>query len=419
MANCDPRTGEETLRLLGMEHPPALWLKHWDEAEQEFARGFQELPTEADIRGANTMLKLPADAVEAICKAAERIGGNRDLQRLLSQWHFHFCHIPVHSLKDLYGWPLPNAVMGAEAALFPAIAIYSGLDHMREIHKARNIPSEVMEDTLADMRIWLEDYHTRHGVWGLKEYGWLAWHISGHTFQLGRLQFAPATYGWKFRAYRNTQTGLVLAVAEDGATFRGDGQFDGTNGIFDEDGRWVSEFVETEHSISANPIAPCGVALHETVALSKDVWKLVLKHGDPILEVHIPAGSKISRQACGESFAQARRFFSKHFPETTFNAFTCDSWLLDPQFQEILAVESNIVLFEREFYILPNLSSDGQTFERVFGGKPNDLATARRDTSLRRAILDYVLAGHQMHRGAGFIMMEDLDWGSQSYQTSD
>ncbi len=80
-----------------------------------------------------------------------------------------------------------------------------------------------------------------------------------------------------------------------------------------------------------------------------------LKKGDPVIEVHIPAGEPLTVEACQESFAMARDFFAKYYPDYAYQYFTCHSWLLDPTLQELLDENSNIIRFQKMFV---NVGSD-------------------------------------------------------------
>jgi len=130
--------------------------------------------------------------------------------------------------------------------------------------------------------------------------------------------------------------------------------------------------------------------------------------GDPVLEVHIPADGKLDHEQCRESYVTALDFFPACFPEILFDAFTCHSWLLDPDLSKILPETSNIVKFQSDFHIYSVTDDDRQMFERVFGKKPDCLDDAPRDNSLRRAILDHLQAGNRMHMGAGFILRGEV-----------
>jgi hypothetical protein len=88
---------------------------------------------------------------------------------------------------------------------------------------------------------------------------------------------------------------------------------------------------------------------------------------------------------------------------------------MDPQFQAFLPASSNIVNFQKEFYLFPVRSNEDETYRRVFGTKTIDPATASRNTGLRRAILDYVAAGNQLQAAAGFLLKDDLEFGMKRH----
>jgi hypothetical protein len=54
---------------------------------------------------------------------------------------------------------------------------------------------------------------------------------------------------------------------------------------------------------------------------------------------------------------------------------------------------------------IPVLSNDKATLSRVFGEYPIDVDSAPRDTTLRRAILDWMRAGGRMCSASGFILI--------------
>ena len=80
-----------------------------------------------------------------------------------------------------------------------------------------------------------------------------------------------------------------------------------------------------------------------------DIPKYGISKGDPIIEVHIPEGDRFTVDSCNASFALAREFFKKHFPEYEYKAFTCHSWLLDDTLKKYLPEESGIIRFGNMF----------------------------------------------------------------------
>jgi len=110
-------------------------------------------------------------------------------------------------------------------------------------------------------------------------------------------------------------------------------------------------------------------------------------------------------------------FFPQHFPERSSVCFCCDSWVLNSELQELLPSTSNMVRFQRELYLLPHATHDEQLLAVAFGGIPDDLSTAPRDTALRRALLDHIATGRSLHAGAGagLLLPSDFRWGQQVY----
>ena len=120
--------------------------------------------------------------------------------------------------------------------------------------------------------------------------------------------------------------------------------------------------------------------------------------------------------SCRESMQQALDFFPRYFPGTHSAGFACGSWILNPQLAQIYRPDSNIVLWQRELYLYPIVSSDRSGLVFVFGKDEVDLETAPRDTSLRRALLDHMQIGGRLIGGGMFLLREDFaNFGSQPY----
>lgn len=359
-------------------------------------------PGLADLAASST--DLDEGFVEALRAAISAIRGNDMLVRLA--WLWHCCFLDVDG-GEPGSWPAPKAFGEELEAMFAAAVLVTGLPRMLETHKGLGIPERITRDTLSDIAIWSEDYRSVHGRWGFAESGWLRHHLLGRLFRLKRLEFMPMTYGGGYRVYRSKNDGSVIAVAESGTRFRADGLVDGTSGVIDSNA-WESVLEEGQGCVRGNVVSADGHARRETVEIRLDEWDVLLEKGTKLLDVHIPAGGGMDRQSCADSYAMANEFYPKYFPDVKHAGFVCGSWLLDPELARILPAESNIVGFQREYYLLPMLSTDGQTFERVFSGRPQDLTKAPRDTSLRRAILDHVMAGNNMSRGFGFIPADEV-----------
>jgi hypothetical protein len=388
------------MERLNIEGVPDIWDKAWALSQAIYPEDQIYFLKDDFLKEANHHLELPDEASNALLEVLALVRENPDLTRLAWLWHYLIFHSP--GVQGLNSWPLPKDSMGEYSPLFPAIIMISGLPELLKHHRDLGIPEDITRDTLGDVGIWMQDYYHKHGIWGLEQVAWLVNHFKGRIYRLGRLQFMPGLFRGNIRVYRNQDE--IIALSEPGVVFRRDGQVDGTNDISDLEGRWVSKFTESHDWIQGNPIMSGGYALPESVRIDKHNWEPVLSKGDPIMEVHIPAGEKMSHQLCEESFQRAGTFFPQYFPHERFHAFTCTSWLLDPNLEKLLPPQANIVRFQRRFYRYPILANGNQTFERVFGLKVKDLSLAPRETSLQRIILEHILAGGYVHSGAGFIV---------------
>ncbi|MCL2773340.1 MAG: acyltransferase domain-containing protein [Oscillospiraceae bacterium] len=131
--------------------------------------------------------------------------------------------------------------------------------------------------------------------------------------------------------------------------------------------------------------------------------KVLLKKGDPFLNVHIPEGSKLTESACLDSFERAKEFFPKVL-NYDFKAFGCFTWLFDPEFEKLLPAESNILKFQKLFTMLENCGGEtDEALRRVFVNITREnIRDAQTDTYFRRTLKEYVQSGGKLRSGAGY-----------------
>ena len=80
----------------------------------------------------------------------------------------------------------------------------------REIYRERGIDEAIFYDTMTDIPIWVNVSFRDYGIWGLREYGWIAGQLRARLFRLGRLQFERIEYRFAqpyTRAGRTIQNG--------------------------------------------------------------------------------------------------------------------------------------------------------------------------------------------------------------------
>ncbi|MBN1671519.1 MAG: DUF5596 domain-containing protein [Kiritimatiellae bacterium] len=411
---------QTTARKLGIEDAADVFREDWDAIQQTLpAGGPPFLQPEQIARDCETVL-LPADMAQAVAAAAQRVAANDALSALA--WYCHcrlFGERPVR--PEFKSWPLPTHALDRDAGLFYVLVLLSGIPSMQRIHREREIPADVIRDTVADLKRCLEteDYFLRTGHWGISQniFGWLMHSWRGDLYHLGRLQFKHGPFTGRLRAFRHRRARAVLALAEDGVAFRADGQMDVAGQEGAPDG-WTSTLEISDTAIAGFPIDPRGFAVHRRLRLPASEWEPALLPNDRILEIHIPAGPPpMDYDACGESLRRALAFFPKYFPDRPFKAFVCSSWILDPQFEALLKPESNLVRFQKEVYLYPLRGGGTTMIWQVFGLRVKDIRSAPRKTSMQRALAEHVEKGGRFRSGGCFLFPADFNWGAQVYRT--
>ena len=133
-----------------------------------------------------------------------------------------------------------------------------------------------------------------------------------------------------------------------------------------------------------------------------------LKAGEPVLSIHIPTGTDLSREALDASYAQAHAFYREH-PELCFagkqpQAIVCHTWLLSPTLRTFLGESSGIRRFAEDFRLCHvDETGDGYKYFLYLAGKEVPLEDLPERTSLQRAVKKHVLAGGKIGEAFGVL----------------
>lgn len=390
----------------------------WDESQATLPADGVPFLTPGFVRDACRQIGFTDDIAESSVGVAERVSGSDALVALA--WHCHralFAH-DHYSFEEVSSWPSLDATLDADADGFYLLVILSGVTKLREVNSAHSVPADVERETLGDVVRSLSSRRCRDASrhWGMHAHdvAWFANFVRGDLYRLGRLQFQFGKFYHDARAFRHT-SGAVLALSENGIRYDLNGQQAGSDGS----GTWMAELAIGRDSVVGNPIVPTGQALPQKVTLSFAEWRQALGPRDPILNIHMPGGKPLTHDACGESFRRAVEFFPRHFPERPLVGFCCHSWLLDGQLEAMLPPTSNMVRFQRDVYLLPTDMDNAELSRSVLHQREIDPATAPRDTTLQRAIVERLERGEKLKPRAGgcFLLPEDLNWGAEVYRS--
>ncbi|NCO34553.1 MAG: hypothetical protein AUJ92_01465 [Armatimonadetes bacterium CG2_30_59_28] len=399
---------------------PEDWTQRWPASEPAFISGGVFFLQPTYLRHACDTIRMDAEITGLLLDAAQRIAAEPTLERLAS--HCHYLLFESGLELNVRQWPQISREIHAAGPLFYAVVYLSGLPSIQRLYRQRGIAESVMIHTLSDLELWIREHKRRNGAWGFSNLGWMHNHFREKLIALGRLQFIPGKFGSPFHFYRDVRSGKVVGLAEGGCLFRDDGQFANADYGTIRKGYWASRLEMGDRQITGNPISPWGVVERREITLARDAWPEILRSGDPTMTVHIPASGPMTPKACGDSFREAVSFLPRHFPDWPFRAFTCISWLLDPQLEAMDPRPANLAAFPPEWYLHPvDGATERQALERVFDifeeGTFN-LAAAPMRTSLQRGIIAFMRRGGHLRSTGGVLFPEDLDWGKSVYRKS-
>ncbi|HHW10472.1 MAG TPA: DUF5596 domain-containing protein [Firmicutes bacterium] len=413
-----PLTLSQVLEELHITDSAALWQPYWEESMAGLAACPRPLPSREQILEDSRWCGLSAAAGEELAAFAGRVENNPALLQLY--WH---CCCLLYDHED-YGktgeWPYLTQVLGDEAGLFYLLVGLAMVPRVKEVHRKMGVPAEVSRETCLQIACFAGNYYRatggKYGI-SLKQIYWLRHYTAGQLFRLGRFEYRIKPFQLPVEVYRHMKTGCTLALAAAGWLFNGEGYIVGKEPNSELPGSWLSEMEYGERTVSGYPVSPFGMALRRKVELNLDEWQCVLRRGDKTLDMHIPAGGGMTPEVCRASFEQAPPFFARFFPEEKVNAITSSSWIFNNQLQEITLSSDNLAAFQREIYLFPVLSSGRDGLWFIFLQDEFDPATAPRQTSLQRAVADYIQAGNRWRGGGMFFLIPDLvEFGRQVYR---
>ncbi|MFH1377346.1 MAG: acyltransferase domain-containing protein [Planctomycetota bacterium] len=401
----------KAFHALNLPVPEGEWVSDDIQCPVESLEAFRACLHEDFIREQSRRIRLRESLVEPLLHGRKMFDDCPELFDIASAaWH-RFC------IREPLNKALPSSWQMIPATVHPAapmIYIYVYLAIVPTVFQRqskKNIPEDVTAGTLSDIGVWMQDYHDKNGIWGSEHFNWLSGHLTDSLYSLGRLQFNVGTLWLPYRFFRQRYNGQCIVLAEAGTRFRRDGQFDGVNGVFD-DAAWQSVLVEDDQTVTGTIIHPGGYAIEKTVTLIKQDWECVAKTEDDILCTHIPASGGLDIEECGKSLKRTTPFFNGLYPNKTFRCITCTSWLMDPQLADVHKPTSNLVRWQKGWYLMPNpKANDHQIFERVFNCKSDvDVDSLPQDNSLRRAVIEHVKRGGRWRTSSAVIFSDSINW---------
>ena len=309
-------------------------------------------------------------------------------------------------------WPLLAGAMSSRAGCFHLLLALGLAPHLQRHHAVLGFPSQVTRDTAAQVACFADRYARGHdSLWGvdLGPLRWLRNYLHGNVYvRLGRLEYWPKPFAGETTACRHRATGEWIVLAAGGIPFGPDGL-----AVYSETPAdhvaWTSTLSTDDRSVTGHPVSPDGRAGCDPIRLSRTEWDVVLQKGTDVLELHIPSGGGLTLEACADSMRRAREFFARYVPWQRYAGVVCASWVFNPNLGDFLPPEANLVRLLGAVRLFPIRITPNQGMHFIFFREtPFDPATTQRNTSLQRAVLDYLAAGNTWRCGGMFVPAQEM-----------
>lgn len=351
--------------------------------------------------------------------AATRI--RRSPELLAFAWYVYwrlFIDISPGNGGEATKWPELRSALGEHAGCLYVLSALGMVPFVQHYHQTLGITDDaVTRNTCLQVKSFVDNHRRATGRIGMfSQISWLQHYSREPYFRIGRLEYWKKINEPGPEVFRRRGTLETLALAPDGIAFAPDGYIDPPESTVG----WRSTLVRTPDTITGTPISPLGHAENRTVTLSLAEWECVLKPGDMILDMHIPAGGQMTLDVCAESFREARAFFSRQFPHMPPVAIMCRSWIFSPNLPQFLPADSNLIRFMEECYTFPIGWGRRTGLWFVFFQDKFDPATVPRKSRLQRALAEHLEMGGDLRSGGMFYLLNDIErFGTQHYRNTD
>jgi hypothetical protein len=412
-------TFDDLLRELREPPLPAHPADAWEASQACLPAARPAFLRAEEIRAAWEYGRFGSPLPPEVPAMADRIAADPLLKRLA--WHAVWCVFEGPRDRLPGQWPGLQARLGDEAGLFWLLVTLAFVPAARKYHAALGLPEAVTADTCLQPACYAQNHRRgRGGRWGVyrTQFAWLANYMAPNLYvRVGRFEYWRRPWHSRYRVYRHRDNTRTVALAEDGVRVSAAGDRCFRPDDPEPAGSWRTSFREDAEGVTGNPVTPRGRVLREPVRLPPADWFGVLQPGDTVLDMHIPAGGGMTPAACAASFRDGLALFRTHFPEPRPRAIACASWMFSEQVEECLPPTANLPWLARQLYLLPHPCGPNDGLWFVFLQEKFDAVTAPRETSLQRALLDYLARGRPWHIGAMFLLAEDLERvGAEPYR---
>ena len=382
--------------FLGVNTPDQCFEEIYKSAREEYEDSGVFFLSDEYIIKVNSLYNSLSNCVNDLLVAAKNIKENKELS-VFALFVYRAMMNRTLFKSHLAEFNFPNG-SGVEYDFLPLLILVPTIEELSIKLKKRQIPEDIIGDTLKQYEDCVFLYKEREGIWGLSRghFNHLQHYIDQKFLNVGRLRFMVVdNFAVPIKAYKNAENKIVILF--DNAQINQMGLLKGTPPIEQEEECFLADIQETDEYFEGYKADEEGLFSAQKVRLLKSEWELMLQRGHSVLSVHIPPNGALTEEICDASYKRAKEVFEKYYPEFDFKCFYCHSWLLDSQLKNFLKEESNILRFQKKYCLFPGITEGRDVFTFVFKSQGVPIKDLPEQTSLQRAIKSHYLNGKYIY----------------------
>lgn len=320
----------------------------------------------------------------------------------VSATYFAKCSVPEARMIPM---PASNGTLAGD--FLPLMILMTQLDNSVEEYRRRGMPEDMIRRNLDHFIDGISIVENRIGRPAIDQtyFKWLCKFIKATLYNHRGFNFEIRELPGHACFLQKIDDKSIIPVML-GEYIHQSGLLLGSAGCNDEKGSYFSLF--TEHDAYYDAYA-CKLGKVDPTPrkFPKDQYRIILRSGDPVVSVHIPRGTNISRKYAASSLKSGFQAACQFYPEHQAKALYCRSWLLDPTFRTLLKPTAKIPEFGELFTRYPAKSIGNEVFSFVFRHSM-PLEDLPETTSLERALKRHYLSGKFISAYSGIALPELL-----------
>lgn len=348
------------------------------------------------IEKLNNKYKFIRKWFEDIKKAAYLIGQDENLLLLN-----YILYSIIEDDADINILPMPDRE-NLETDFAPIFAIFYFIEDIIEAMEERGLPYSVISDTLHGFEAEIDEYYSVYGRSGVRIYiGWFLLFIKCRIIRIRRLNFEFTKLQNKIRVYKKESDIKILI---DGEYIQRNGMICDSSVGDAEKQKYYAEIEKSDGKIIGYAVNFYGECVPEKVIL--EGYEEVLKVGDEVVSIHIPAEGEFTVEICLQSIKEMYEVIKKYYVEKNIRAFICTSWMMDKRLRDIMGRDTNITRFADLFYAYPLVSKGEDVKTYLFHVNENiELQDYPENSSMQRLVKKYLCEGNYIYEKGGIILV--------------